>query len=127
MPILQAADWPWSHPQVYLQSQRAVNRGFYDAYTRGAYRTYLLSPAAPVYALRTLLPVMNYACVLQTSWWENNFQRYGHQALKITSGASLDMQSYPRQATLTSRYENIESLLSKHSILPTIASDAKQP
>lgn len=92
----------------------AVDSGLYRSFARGAYNTYLLSPPAPVYSLRVPLPVVNYACLLQSSWWANDHAKYGHQALKITSGANLDIQSYPRQATLTSRYDNFESLLSKH-------------
>lgn len=67
MPIIQAMGWPWSHPQVYLQSQEAVDSGLYSYYAEGSYTTYLLSPSAPVYNVRTLLPVMNYARLLQSS------------------------------------------------------------
>jgi hypothetical protein len=98
----------------------AVDCGLYSKYARGAYNTYLLSPPAPVYSLRTLLPVTNYAHLLQSSWWANDHKKYGHQALKITSEASRDMQSYPRQATLSSRYDNFESLLGKHTLILTI-------
>lgn len=118
MPIMQAMGWPWSHPQVYLQSQEAVDSGLYSYYAEGSYTTYLLSPSAPVYNVRTLLPVMNYAHLLQSSWWETDFRKYGHQALNITRVTSQDIQSYPLQATLTSRYNNFESLLSKPKALP---------
>lgn len=117
MPILQAADWPWSHPQIYLQSQTAVDSGLYDYYARGSYTAYLLSPSAPVYNLRTPLPVTNYAHLLQSSWWEIDFRRYGHQALRISRTTSQDSQSCPIRATLTSRYNNFESLLSKQKSL----------
>jgi hypothetical protein len=59
------------------------------------------------------VPVTNYAHLLQSSCWATEHEKYCHQALKITSGASLDICSYPRQATLTSRYENLGFLLSK--------------
>lgn len=121
MPILQAMGWPWSHPQVYLQSQMAVESGLYTNYAQGSYTTYLLSPPAPVYNLRTPLPVMNYAHLLRSSWWENDHKKFGHQALKITTVESRAVQSYPLQATLTSRYNNFESLLSKQQLLPSIS------
>lgn len=120
MPILQAMGWPWSHPQVYLQSQMAVESGLYTDYAQGSYTTYLLSPPAPVYNLRTPLPLSNYAHLFQSSWWENDHKKYGHQALKITTVSSRTTRPYPLQSTLTSRYNNFESLLSKQQLLPVI-------
>lgn len=92
----------------------AVSCGLYTSFTQGPYNTYLLSPPAPVYSLRTVLPITTYANVLRSSWWENDHAKYGHHALKVTSAASLDMQAYPHQARLTSRYGNLEALLGKN-------------
>lgn len=117
MPILQAMGWPWSHPQVYLQSQMAVESGLYNYYAQGSYTIYLLSPSAPIYSLHTLLPVTNYAYLLRSLWWETDFSKYGDQALKITNVANRDIRLHPIQATLASRYNNFESLLSKQNQL----------
>ncbi|KAK7718948.1 hypothetical protein SLS63_010361 [Diaporthe eres] len=51
----------------------------------------------------------NYAHLLQSSWWEDDFQKFGHEALKISSTRAD--QSYPLQSTLAFRYNDFKSLL----------------
>lgn len=82
-PALSAVSWPWKHPAVHLQNRKAVDAGLYDDYTSDGYKTYLLDPPASAYDLCTPLPVSSYAKFMQQSWWDMEFAKFGHQALKI--------------------------------------------
>ncbi|KAK2616125.1 hypothetical protein N8I77_002833 [Diaporthe amygdali] len=74
--------WPWGHRAPDLQHQ-SVDKTRYVQYATGAYRAYLLDPPAPVYNVSRPIPIQYYAPFLRESWWQNDFQKYGQQALKI--------------------------------------------
>ena len=78
-----ATSWPWRHPNVHLQNQRSVDAGKYGKYTDDGYTTFLLDPPVTAYNLMTPLPVSSYAKFMQQSWWDNQFGKFGHQALKV--------------------------------------------
>lgn len=78
-----AVSWPWGHQAPDLQHQ-GVDRSFYEPYARGGYRGFLLHPPAPVYTQWRPVEVESYARFLRESWWESEFQRFAHQALKLT-------------------------------------------
>lgn len=109
--MIMARDWPFTHPEVYHQNAEAVRAGGYGQFTIEPYRTFLLFPRTPVYELCTPIPVSNYFPLMQSSWWDNDFQKYGHPALNISS--TRTGQSYPLQSSLNSRYNNFKSVLSK--------------
>lgn len=78
-----AVSWPWGHEAPELQHP-GVDRSFYEPYARGGYRGFLLNPPAPVYTQWRPVEVESYARFLRESWWESEFQRFAHQALKFT-------------------------------------------
>lgn len=82
-PVISAVTWPWKHPAIEKQNQLAVDAGQYTPYTSHGYRAYLLDPPASAYDLFTPLPVRSYAKYMYQSWWNTDFRRFGHQALKI--------------------------------------------
>ncbi|KAI7779937.1 hypothetical protein LA080_000149 [Diaporthe eres] len=108
-PIFSTRNWPYPHPEIYHQNIEAVRAGRYNNFSKLPYKAYLLFPRAPVYDLYTPLPVSNYAHLLQSSWWDADFQKFGHEALKISSTRAD--QSYPLQSTLAFRYNDFKSLL----------------
>lgn len=80
---MAALAWPWKHPMIHLQNQKSVDAGQYGAFTMAGYSTYLLDPPASAYDLYTPLPVSSFAKFMQQSWWDTDFIKFGHQALKI--------------------------------------------
>lgn len=110
-PIFVTRNWPYPHPEIYHQNIEAVRAGRYTDFTKLPYKTYLLFPRAPVYDVYTPIPIANFAHLLQWSWWNDDFQKYGHEALKISSTRAD--QSYPLQSTLAFRYNDFKSLLGK--------------
>lgn len=110
-PMIQTRNWPFQHPEIYHQNIEAVRSGAYKDFTVQPYKAFLLFPRAPVYDLYTPTPVSNYAHLLQSSWWNGDFQKYGHEALKISSTRAG--QSNPLQSMIAFRYNNFKSLLSK--------------
>lgn len=82
-PVMAAIAWPWKHPRVHLQNRKAVEAGLYDNFTSDGYNTYLLDPPASAYDIFTPLPVSSYAKFMHQSWWDIDFVKFGHQALKI--------------------------------------------
>lgn len=82
-PVIGAVVWPWRHPVIHLQNRKSVEAGLYDDYTRDGYQTFLLDPPASAYDLYTALPVSSYAKFMHESWWNDEYMRFGHQALKI--------------------------------------------
>lgn len=68
---------------VHLQNQEAVDAGAYDPFSKGGYRAYLLDPPASAYDLYTPLPVSSYAKYMRQSFWDTDFVKFGHQALKM--------------------------------------------
>lgn len=82
-PVISAVAWPWKHPEIEKQNQLAVDAGQYTPYTSHGYRTYLLDPPVSAYDLFTPLPVRSYAKYMYESWWNTDYRRFGHQALKI--------------------------------------------
>lgn len=81
-PYVLAYTWPWGHLAPHLQ-HRFVDRSLYAPYARGAYNGYLLNPPAPVYNQWRPVEVESCARYFRESWWQNEFGRFGHQALKI--------------------------------------------
>lgn len=110
-PIFVTRNWPYPHPEIYHQNIESVRAGRYNDFSKLPYRAYLLFPRAPVYDLYTPIPISNFAHLLQSSWWGDDFQKYGHGALRISSTRAD--QSYPLQSTLAFRYNNFKSLLGK--------------
>lgn len=78
-----ACSWPWSHKAPDLQ-RHGVDRSSYTQYARGGYSGYLLSPYAPVYDQWRPVEVESYERFLHEAWWQGQFQRFGHQALRLT-------------------------------------------
>lgn len=103
-PMLQTRNWPFSHPTVYHQNAEAVRAGQYGDFTKEPYKTFLLLPRAPVYDLFTPIPISNYAHLLRSSWWDDEFQKFGPDALKISS--TRDGQPYPLQSSVNFRYNS---------------------
>jgi hypothetical protein len=60
-----------------------VDRSFYAPYATEDYVGFLLDPPAPVYSQRRPVPIDSYAQFFRESWWQSEFQRFGHQALKL--------------------------------------------
>lgn len=109
--MIQMRNWPFAHPEIYHQNIEAVRSGAYKEFTVVPYNAFLLFPRAAVYDLYTPIPISNYSHLLQTSWWSGEFQKYGHDALKISSTRAD--QSHPLQSALSFRYNNFKALLSK--------------
>lgn len=78
-----ACSWPWGHQAPDLQHE-GVNRSFYAPYARGAYSGFLLNPPAPVYDQWRPVKVDSYERFFRESWWQGEFQKFGHQALRFT-------------------------------------------
>lgn len=68
---------------VHLHNQQAVESGAYEKFTVGGYDTWLLDPPGSAYDLYTPLPLKSYAKFMQQSWWDTDFVKFRHQALKI--------------------------------------------
>lgn len=109
--MIQTRNWPFTHPEIFHQNIEAVRSGAYKNFTVVPYSAFLLFPRAAVYDLFTPIPISNYSHLLQTSWWGGEFQKYGHDALKISSTRAD--QSQPLQSALSFRYNNFKALLSK--------------
>lgn len=77
-----AVSWPWAHPAPELQHQ-SVDRSLYAPYAEGSYTGYLLYPPAPVYTQQRPVEVEWYARLFREAWWQNEFRKFGHQALKL--------------------------------------------
>lgn len=77
-----ANSWPWSHKVVDIQYQ-GTDRTVYAPYASGAYKGYLLNPPAPVWDQWRPVAVEHYERFLQEAWWQGQFQRFGHQALRL--------------------------------------------
>lgn len=91
--------WPWKHPNIHLQNQRSVDARKYGDHTDQGYTTFLLDPPVTAYNIITPLPVSSYAKFLQQSWWDGDFTKFGHQAMRIpihTTDASSPMKSIAR-------------------------------
>ncbi|KAL2279326.1 hypothetical protein FJTKL_13530 [Diaporthe vaccinii] len=78
-----ACSWPWSHKAPDLQ-YHGVNRSDYARYASGGYSGYLLNPPAPVWDQWRPVEVEFYHGFLQEAWWQGQFSRFGHQALKLS-------------------------------------------
>lgn len=109
--MVSARDWPFAHPKIYNQNVEAVRAGAYEDFTRTPYNAFLLFPRAPVYELYTPLPISNFSHLTESSWWDGDFQRFGHRALNIAS--TRTSQDYPLQSGLYFRYTDFKALLSK--------------
>ncbi|KAG6353596.1 hypothetical protein INS49_005558 [Diaporthe citri] len=81
-PYVLAISWPWSHKYPFLQHP-GVDRSEYAPYASGGYEGYLLNPPAPVYEQWRPVEVEYYERFLQEAWWQGQFQRFGHQALRL--------------------------------------------
>lgn len=81
-PFVLASSWPWSHKAADLQ-HHGVDRSLYAPYASGGYTGYLLNPPAPVWDQRRPVEVEFYERFLQEAWWQDKFQRFGHQALRL--------------------------------------------
>lgn len=98
-PYVQTASWPASHLAPDLQHME-TNRSFYAPYAAGGYEGYLLDPPAPAYDERRPIPVDSYAQFFRESWWENEFPRFGHQALKFVPARNSLMVMSTRDTRL---------------------------
>lgn len=81
-PYIQNCSWPASHLAPDLQHLE-TNRSFYAPYAAGGYKGFLLDPPAPAYDEKRPVPVESYAQFFRESWWQGDFRRFGHQALKF--------------------------------------------
>ncbi|KAK7709298.1 hypothetical protein SLS64_006210 [Diaporthe eres] len=60
-----------------------VDRSDYAPYACGGYKGFLLKPPAPVFEQWRPIEVEYYERFLQEAWWQGQFQRFGHQALRL--------------------------------------------
>ncbi|KAL2284815.1 hypothetical protein FJTKL_08644 [Diaporthe vaccinii] len=110
-PALSAVAWPWKHPAIHLQNQKSVDAGLYDNYTSDGYKTYLLDPPVSAYDLYTPLPVSSYAKFMQQSWWNMDFVKFGHQALKIPIHSTDPSSPFKTAARPTDSFADFVPLL----------------
>ncbi|POS70495.1 hypothetical protein DHEL01_v211113 [Diaporthe helianthi] len=94
-PFINALSWPTSHLAVDLQHED-VDRSFYAPYATGDYSGFLLNPPAPVFDQSRPIPIDHYAQFFHESFWQNQFTRFGHQALKLVPSQDALMNLLPR-------------------------------
>jgi hypothetical protein len=105
---ISAVSWPTSHLAPDLQHQN-VDRFYYAPYAAEDYTGFLLDPPAPVYDQARYVPVDEYARFFRESFWQNEFTRFGHQALKLVPTQNALMVMRPRGGRLV-RQELIREL-----------------
>lgn len=79
MPVLTLSMWPIHHPQPLEQGRTEM-----DTEDR-SYHRYLQDPRAPSWYENLAIPVEWYARLFRKSWWQTDFQKFGHYGLKLST------------------------------------------
>lgn len=78
-PLLTLATWPVHHPQPLEQGRTLLDQ------ENSSYHRYLTDPRAPSWFENFALSVEWYARFFRRSWWQTDYQKFGHHGLKLSS------------------------------------------